>query len=514
MSRDIRKRRNAVMMRLSSLLAIVPFLLSGCGAGATRTVPPIFSNAVSSATCSIKTFSPPYAPAYATTTWPSEHHDPWRTHAVATGLPSDLRGTLRVATAQLPPAPVWGYVGLDGNIYVLGGSPYLLDVFTKLILGAPPSTLPKLVAESVLYSRTVTPYVARVNPSTMAVRTLNLTKVVGVNYIGGMLVDSNGYIYAVARGVLYKIDPQALRIVAFRRLPLAPNKSGKPNKFTAYNGMQATLNGDLILKGFASLGGGPGIFLRIDPNDLSIKAKLQSEQIAASRMTLVTVGTREFVYLVGATDSTRFLLKTTSFVLDKAYSRQYLYPSTGDSPGSSDAFMGRGVIFSNNTEPDATSPMSLFAQGASDASQLRSQLAFTGTGAGWDFFMVAGDPFSSGIVAVEDQVSGHISAFTVCDGGISTKKLWENDAIDGSAGLAIDDANGQLYADDRKCVRKACSLWMIVLDLHTGRELGRAKVAGNEPTIGQIFIGPKHRVFYLATDTDRPHGFVTRVTAP
>jgi hypothetical protein len=513
MSEDAKERREAHMIR-AALLATGSFVLSACGGGAVWTAPAAISNAASSAKCGVVSVSPPYAPAYANTTWPSEHHDPWRTHAVATGLPSTIHRALRTATAKVPPAPVWGYVGLNGDIYVLGGSPYLLDVFTKLILGAPPSTLPKLVAESLRYSRTVTPYVARIDPSTMAVTTLNLTKVVGVNYIGGMLVDSDGYIYAVARGVLYKIDPQALSVVAFKRLPLAPDKFGKPNKLTAYNGMQATLNGDLILKGFASLGGGPGIFLRIDPDDLSIKARLQSKQIAASRMTLVTRGNREFVYLVGATDSTRFFLGRHSFVLDKAYSRQYLYASTGDTPGSSDAFMGRGVIFSNNTEPDATSPMSIFAQGASDTSQLRSQPAFTGTTAGWDFFMVAGDPFSSGIVAVEDQVSGHVSGFTACGGGVGTKKLWENDAIDGSAGLAIDDANGQLYADDRKCIKKVCTLWMVVLDLHTGKELARAKVGGNEPTIGQIFIGPKHRVFYLATDTDRPHGFITRITSP
>jgi hypothetical protein len=37
-------------------------------------------------------------------------------------------------------------------------------------------------------------------------------------------------------------------------------------------------------------------------------------------------------------------------------------------------------------------------------------------------------------------------------------------------------------------------------------------VKGTKPSIGQIFIGP-HAVHYVATDTDDPNGYVTRVTA-
>ena len=38
------------------------------------------------------------------------------------------------------------------------------------------------------------------------------------------------------------------------------------------------------------------------------------------------------------------------------------------------------------------------------------------------------------------------------------------------------------------------------------------KVKGTKPTIGQIFIGPG-AVYYTATETHDPHGYVTRVTA-
>jgi hypothetical protein len=110
---------------------------------------------------------------------------------------------------------------------------------------------------------------------------------------------------------------------------------------------------------------------------------------------------------------------------------------------------------------------------------------------------------------------GTISGFLTCAGGASIKKLWENHTIADSAGLAINDAAGQIYADDHRCTPKGiCSLWLVVLNIHTGKEIARAKVGGNEPTIGQIFIGPNNAVFHLATNTDRPNGYITRVTAP
>lgn len=502
--------------RAVAILIAAGMLLSACNAsgGLPSNTLAARDALAGTAPCTISRAARPIAPAYANTVWPSEHHDPWRTHAAETGLPARLSGRLRAAIAKVPPVPVWGYVGLDGDVYVIGGSPYLLDVFTKLILGAPSSSISVLIAESLRYSATLTPYVAQINPSTMAVRTLPLTRGSSVNYTGGMLVDSNGYLYAVARSVLYKIDPKTFTVVASRMLPLAPNSKGRPDPLTAYNGMQATLNGDLILKGFASVGSSSGILLRIDPATLSIKAHLESTQIAASRMTLVTLSGQQYIYLVGATDSTRILIQPKKFAFDDGYSQQYLFPDSGTTEGTSDVFMGQGVAFTNNTSPAATASMSIFAQGANDGSQLQSQPAFNGSGAGWDFFMPAGDPFKTGIVAVEDQVTGHISGFAACDGGANIKKLWENDAIAGSAGMAIDTANGQLYADDHHCLKGKCTLSLVVLSLRTGKELARTTVAGSEPTIGQIFIGPRNRVFYLATDTDKPNGYITRVTAP
>jgi hypothetical protein len=46
----------------------------------------------------------------------------------------------------------------------------------------------------------------------------------------------------------------------------------------------------------------------------------------------------------------------------------------------------------------------------------------------------------------------------------------------------------------------------------TGTEVARAQVAGSQPSIGRIFIGPD-AVYYIATQGEGGNGFITRVTA-
>lgn len=499
-------------MRILAVFSSLLLLLPACSGGGVRSVPAALQPAAAASSCAATAYRGPVAPAYGKTMWPSEKHDQWRTAAVAGGLPANVR-TLRTKSVKLPPAPVWGYVGLDKNLYVMGGQPFAIDIYVKLILGSHQSGQ-ELLARSLAYSETVTPYVAKIDPVTMSVKILNLTQKHGVNYIGGMLVDSNGYLYAVARAVLYKIDPETFSVVASKKLPLAPGSDGKPNTLTAYNGMQATADGDLILKGFASLGGDTGILIEVNPNDLSIEATLESTAIAGARLAIANNGGKEYVYTIGATDSIRFRVERDSFALDDAFSKQYLYPSTGSTEGTSEVYMGRGVVWVDNTTFAATTPMTFFAQAATDGASLWSQQAFTSSAKGWDWEMPSGDPYRTGIAAVQDQLSGHVSGFQVCSGGASAKKLWENDAIEDSIGLAINTRAEQLYADDRHCVKKVCTIDFVVLDLNTGKERARTRVAGTEPPIAQIFVGPDNAVYHLASDTDRPNGYITRITAP
>lgn len=501
-----------MMSRGFTVLLCAAFALSACHGATSPSMPAAYYSSPSGASaCEPRRYPMPDAPAYAHTIWPSEKHDEWRTGAVAGGLPKGFH-RLSATNAKLPPVPVWGYVGLDGDLYVTGGQPYLLDIYTKLIMGSRQSEK-SLLAESLAYSEKVTPYVAKIDPATLKTQLLMLPRKHGVNYIGGMIVHSNGYLYAVARGVLYKIDPSTFSIVAWKLLPWVRDSKGQRNPLTSYNGMQATDDGDLILKGFASFGGGPGILVRVDPTDLSIKARSESQAIAGARLVVATSGNRQFVYTAGAVDSIRFLVKPHSFALDDAFSQQYLDTTNGSTEGTSEAFMGNGVVFTDNTTPDAKTPMTIFAQAADDGSTLSSESAFDSAEKGWNWEMPAGDPYRSGIAAIQDQLSGHVAGFRVCNGGAATQKLWENDRIADSVGLSINVRDGQLYADDRHCVKKVCNLALVVLDLASGKELGRVAIGGTEPSIGQIFVGPKNAIFHLSTDTNRSSGYITRITA-
>ena len=84
-------------------------------------------------------------------------------------------------------------------------------------------------------------------------------------------------------------------------------------------------------------------------------------------MAIVDAGGAEYIDFPGKTQSVRFVVTPTDFVLDDGWTATYLNPSSGDTMASSDVFMGRGVLFANNTEhPRRRRRMRVFAQGARD----------------------------------------------------------------------------------------------------------------------------------------------------
>jgi hypothetical protein len=79
--------------------------------------------------------------------------------------------------------------------------------------------------------------------------------------------------------------------------------------------------------------------------------------------------------------------------------------------------------------------------------------------------------------------------------------------------MAVNYRAGHLYTDDRSCSSNGrCRLYLVVLHLRTGREIARIRVRGTRPSMGQIFIG-RDAVYYIAPQTGRARGYVTRVTA-
>lgn len=83
-----------------------------------------------------------------------------------------------------------------------------------------------------------------------------------------------------------------------------------------------------------------------------------------------------------------------------------------------------------------------------------------------------------------------------------------------SAGAAIAYEQGHVYVDDRRCDAEGnnCTLWVVVLDIETGDHLAEIQVAGCQPSVSQMFVGPD-AVYFIATETASPRGYVTRVAA-
>src|SRR5690242_15643993 len=109
----------------------------------------------------------PQRAGYYETVWPSEHTDLWRSHAVSNvGLPADFDpAKLSITTANLN-LPVWGYTRAKDEVFVIGGSPFMLNIFTQTIKNGD-TTESETISEANLraaaeQSRRSVPYVAKV----------------------------------------------------------------------------------------------------------------------------------------------------------------------------------------------------------------------------------------------------------------------------------------------------------------------------------------------------------------
>ena len=111
----------------------------------------------------------PERAGYYETVWPSEHTDLWRSHAaLGAGLSANFAPEqLTVVTARLN-LPSWGYTRAKDEVFVIGGSPFVLNSFTQAIKnGQPLSGLASIGSTIRDVFNTTSPYVARVNPITM-----------------------------------------------------------------------------------------------------------------------------------------------------------------------------------------------------------------------------------------------------------------------------------------------------------------------------------------------------------
>ena len=447
---------------------------------------------------------------YYDTVWPSEHADLWRSHAVLNaGLPANFDpATLQVKTAPLN-LPSWGYTRNADEVFVIGGSPFVLNTFTQAIkTGQSASGLASTLSD--MFS-SVVPYVAKVNPLTMATQSTPLTRGFTANYTGGLLIHQNGYVYAVSQAVLYKLNPTSMQIEASIGLPLI-GTNWATQYWTTYNGLQVLASGELVIKGFDLIDSVnvPGWLLLVNPDTLKVDVQ-QAMAVSSARLTIQqNADGTAYLYHVNALDSLRFKVSASGFQLDTAWTRSYRADKDGSTQASSPMLFGAlgQIVFANNTAPGATVPIKLYTQSTTGtvSGGLAAKAAFSKALPGYNFFMVGGDPFQSQLVIYYDPLNNLLSAQKVgADGSLTP--VWERSSYKVSASPALVPDRNLLYVDDYRDGRD----WLIVLELSTGRELAALKLAAQLPTIGTIFPGMNNDVYLLSTEAGTANGLISRI---
>ena len=463
----------------------------------------------------------PQRAGYYDTVWPSEHTDLWRSHAVSNvGLPADFDpAKLTVTTANLN-LPVWGYTRAKDQVFAIGGSPFMLNKFTQQIKNGGSTSASSAAAlneadiqAEVEESRKSVPYVARINPLTMQVTLFYMTEGETINYTGGLLMHENGFVYAVSRSYLYKVDPETMQAVASVPLPLVGD-SKEQNFWTTYNGLQVIASGELVIKGFYFVDSVSvnGWLLLVNPDTLEIDVQ-QSEALSSARLTIQQAPDGSAtLYQVNATQSLRFKITDTEFVLENDWTRDYRTADDGTTQASSPLLFGNvgQIVFANNTAPGVTTPISLFDQPV-NVEDLPATLeginAFDSDLPGYNFFMVAGDPFETQILFYYDPINNLIGAHTVLSDG-TLQSLWEiNDVYKVSASPAICPDRDLLYIDNYQNGTDS----LVVLKLSTGEELATVPLDANLPTIGTIFLGMNEDVYILSSEAGSDNGLISRI---
>jgi hypothetical protein len=324
----------------------------------------------------------------------------------------------------------------------------------------------------------------------------------------------NGYVYAVAQSVLYKIDPQSMQIVQSLKLPLVGNVL--EHYWTTYNGLQVLASGELVIKGFDILDSAkvPGFLLLVNPDDLHKDAQQQTF-VSSARLTIQqSAGGDTYLYHVNATDSLRFKITNTGFELDSAWTRGYRAANAGSTQASSPLLFGAigQVVFADNTAPGATTPLKLYTQSV-EMSRLPETLqgtpAFSKSLPGFNFFMVAGDPFVSQLLIYYDPINNLVSANRVKPDG-KLEPVWERAGYKVSASPALVPDRDLLYIDNYQNGKDH----FVVLKLTTGEELASVELSATLPTIGTIVPGMNNDVTITSSETGRPNGLITRIYLP
>jgi len=487
------KQRMAAASLLLAALVLVPDGRRAL-AQAERAGPPVAPSQSALATWGSQ---PGYRASLYPTTWPADMANLNRSNAVVNaGLPRDVRAEDVVIETVEMPFPVFSYTRNDDEVFVVGGTPLVLDQYVSAIDGQPRGT-----------TRTE-PHITRYNPRTGAQVRLALDRGTTLPYIGGALVHGNGHVYAISQSHLYRIAPDTMTIVASVDLPRAP---APHHMSTIYNGLSVGRDGYLLTKYFSPTSNASE-FLVIDPGTLEVVSST-SHPGASPRLAVAAFEGREYLYHLNRSQTFRLRLDGTRMALDESWISRFDPYGTGrpenEEPTSPVIVAGR-AHYTTNTTFDAPAAMKIFWQSVAGTyspagAPLGGEYLFaTARNRGFSFFHLSIDE-ATGIIIGNDQGNGLLAAVTVAEDG-SLERLWER-AYRVSARPAIVSDRQMVYATDYRDGRNH----LIVLDLTTGEELLRVPTPATRATISTIIVSASNEVYFGSNEPGRETGLYHRI---
>ena len=448
---------------------------------------------------------------YYKTLWPSEMTDLYRSHCVLNGGLPLLPKKLKITTFDKLPAPSFGYTRKQNEIYILGGSVAFLGAFINGIVNETAVCQDNIIIDYI-------PYVSKFNYDLSSHIVTNIDYGKTVNYIGGLLIHENGFIYAVARSVVYKLDPDTLQIINYINLPLVDSdgeivyKVDFNSYLTIYNGIQVLKNGRLILKGFTRTEPGPiyGVMVQVDPDTLELLVIFLMTDGTSARLTIYTDASKnQYVSTINSTEIIRYLITDTTFILDNNYTKQYRTPdSTTSTIGSSTLIFDKinRLSFSNNNNCGPLTGIQIYNYPVDTSSSIISKNAFSPSLPGVNFFMIASDNIINQYVICYDPINKSISCNKLYSNG-KFEFIWQQNNLTISACIAIVVNKNHIYIDDYVNGYD----YFVILSLSTGIELARIKTQATLPTIGGIFPGMNNDVYLVSNQIGDKQGYITRI---
>jgi hypothetical protein len=440
---------------------------------------------------------PGYRTSLYSTTWPVDMANLNRSNSVVNaGLPRDANvDNIVVETVEMP-FPVFAYTRNENEIFVVGGTPFILDKYVSEIDG-----LSKGRTKS-------NPHITKYNPQTGEQIRIDLDRGKTINYIGGALIHKNGYVYAVSQSHLYKIEPETMTINMSVDLPTAKYPF---SRVTIYNGLSVNKSGLLITKYF-TIGSDDSRFMLINPDTLEIENILEYPG-ASPRLAISPIGETEYLYHLNQSETFRLVVDHSKLELDGEWLSKFDPYGTGKSKNeepTSPVVVDNTAFYTTNTMYDSAEPMRIFWQDTEEIfsksdEPLSGELLFEGANnGGWSFFHLSIDE-DTGIIIGNDQGNGLLCAVKVNENG-KLDRLWQKELCV-SARPAIVSDRQMVYSTDFVNGHND----LVVLDLLTGDELIRVTTPATRATISTIVVSSNNEVYFGSNEPGKKTGLFHRI---